>query len=513
MRHNRRVYIAFLSLLGIFIFMSLILYNSLNWFQNEWGGIDFTTAVFQLSTPLKGTNSDVIYSYIAQCIPSAVLCAVCVVTGSDICRTLCKKIRVGIFIKLFSLRKIARWFSGKLLIWLWGGGIAVLTFLCWVKLVTGASEIGVFKYIQSIRNKSRIYEEYYVTPSEEILFFPEQKRNLLLIYLESMESTYASIGEGGAEPINYIPELTTLAKENISFSNTDKLGGGYCPVKTGWTMAAMLATSSGVPFNMPIGGNSMNEYEKFLPGLITLGDILEQEGYTNYFLCGSDAEFGGRELFYRQHGNYTIQDYGYAKENGYIPKDYKVFWGYEDSKLFAIAQVELGIAAKSGAPFNYTMITVDTHHPAGYVCALCDRKYEEQYANVIACSDRQVTEFVRWVQEQEWYEDTTVILVGDHISMVADFFDDVEQYPRRTYNCFLNLPENLKKDNTTDRKFTTLDLFPTVLASLGVEIEGNRLGLGTNLFSERETLWESLGSDYLNELSKYSDYFVEHFEK
>ena len=36
-------------------------------------------------------------------------------------------------------------------------------------------------------------------------------------------------------------------------------------------------------------------------------------------------------------------------------------------------------------------------------------------------------------------------------------------------------------------------MFPTLLASIGVKIEGDRLGLGTNLFSGKPTLFEQNG--------------------
>ena len=49
-------------------------------------------------------------------------------------------------------------------------------------------------------------------------------------------------------------------------------------------------------------------------------------------------------------------------------------------------------------------------------------------------------------------------------------------------------------------------MFPTTLASLGVEIKGERLGLGTNLFSEMPTFVELYGTDYVNgELLKESE--------
>ena len=59
-----------------------------------------------------------------------------------------------------------------------------------------------------------------------------------------------------------------------------------------------------------------------------------------------------------------------------------------------------------------------------------------------------------------------------------------------------------------NRLFTTLDLFPTTLAAMGVEIEGERLGLGTNLFSGEKTLPEKYGYEKMfEELKKKSLFY------
>jgi phosphoglycerol transferase len=59
-----------------------------------------------------------------------------------------------------------------------------------------------------------------------------------------------------------------------------------------------------------------------------------------------------------------------------------------------------------------------------------------------------------------------------------------------------------------------MDLFPTMLSAMGYEIEGNRLGLGTDLFSGRATLAEEMGYEGLNEeVQKYSQYFIDHFAR
>ena len=58
-------------------------------------------------------------------------------------------------------------------------------------------------------------------------------------------------------------------------------------------------------------------------------------------------------------------------------------------------------------------------------------------------------------------------------------------------------------DKEKNRLFSPVDLYFTTLASIGVEIEGNKLGLGVNLFSNEEILYEKLGIKYVNdELSK-----------
>ena len=119
------------------------------------------------------------------------------------------------------------------------------------------------------------------------------------------------------------------------FSGEDQaINGAYSMYGTTWTMGAMFGHTSGLPLNISIGSNDMDTQESFFPGAITLGDILQEQGYSQRLLIGSDATFGGRRLYFTEHGNYDIVDYRYAVENGWIPEDYYVWWGYEDAYLF-----------------------------------------------------------------------------------------------------------------------------------------------------------------------------------
>ena len=79
---------------------------------------------------------------------------------------------------------------------------------------------------------TKMYEKYYIDPASVHIQFPENKRNLILVYLESFENTFASRERGGGFKESLIPDLETLFDDpnNIHFSDSDKLGGyGHIP--------------------------------------------------------------------------------------------------------------------------------------------------------------------------------------------------------------------------------------------------------------------------------------------
>lgn len=364
--------------------------------------------------------------------------------------------------------------------------------------------MNAFAYVGALATESDFIAGHYADPETVTLTFPEEKRNLIYIYLESMENTY---GDPAALGENYIPELTALARENISFSHTDGLGGALSYTGTTWTAAAMVAQTAGIPVKVSLVGDELGGEEPYMPGCTTLGDILDRAGYTQVLLLGSDASFANRESYFTEHGSYTIWDIDALKAAGRLPEDYYQWWGYEDEKLFAYAREELTALARSGEPFNFTLLTADTHFPDGYVCRLCGDDHAEQYGNVLSCSSRQVYEFVQWIRQQPFYENTTIVISGDHLTMDPEFLAELdEDYVRTIYNCIINAAAEPVRQ--TQRQFAVFDLFPTTLSAMGVTVEGDRLGLGTDLFSATPTLTEAYGYDYLEqELQKSSDYY------
>lgn len=371
--------------------------------------------------------------------------------------------------------------------------------------------IGVFEYEINLFKQTKIYDKYYVDGNGVDITFPDKKQNLIFIYMESMETTNASINNGGAQKVSYIPNLENYALKYDNFSSGEKLGG-FVPVSgTTYTLAGMISQNSGVNFKLPI--NIMDKNIVKMNGVYALGDVLVDNGYKNYLMMGSQAIFASRDIYFKNHGNYEIFDYTYAINNELIPKDYLVWWGYEDNKLFEFAKNKLKDISKEEQPFNLTLLTADTHFTDGYLDSECDTPFDKKYANVMHCSDKMINNFITWVMEQDFYKNTTIVLVGDHLTMQSSFYDDIDKnYTRSVYNVFIN--SRVKSDTTKNRMFSSMDIYPTTLASLGVKIDGDRLGLGTNMYSNKKTLMEELGYKYVsNELKKRSSFYDNYIYK
>ena len=447
--------------------------------------VSLNAIINTLTSPLQGTSSDTIVPAVKYCLPVVLtvllLCVAYIVW--DVKRN---QKGVRILVLFFSITSL----------------IAAVGYVQYVYDVLG--------YIRYMNEETTLYEEYYVEPKEVVIQEPEEKRNLIYIYLESMETTYADKENGGKQEINYIPYATSLAKENVYFSNTEKLGGIYPANGATWTMGAIFSSTAGLPFAFPVGTTGMENEKVFASGVYSLGDFLEEQGYVQEFLCGSDAVFAGRKNYLEQHGNYKIFDLYTAREKGYIPENYFEWWGFEDKILYEIAKDEILRLSEGEEPFNFTMLTVDAHHIGGYLCSLCDEEYDNITANVVRCGDKLLENFIEWCKKQHFYENTTIVIVGDHPRMDNNLVECVEYSERTLYNCFLNTV--FEERERVQRESTLMDMFPTVLTALGYKIDGNKLGLGVNLFSKEPTLVERFGLQTLNEeFAKSSTYYVKRF--
>ncbi len=472
--------------------VSLLALFSARWAFGTWADLKMEEIIFELQAPLEGTGNGMIGEYLLSAVlPAALILAAVLIALSAVRRRAPRALKVC-----------------------YGIAAAAFALILFFAIFRADAQLEIADWIKNESESSEFIKENYVDPSSVRITFPEKKKNLVMIYLESMEVTSAGRENGGAFDSNFIPELVQLAKDNEDFSGpSDAIGGGISLTGTTWTMGAMFGTTTGLPLKVEIGNNNMTMQGSFFPEITALGDILRDAGYRERLFIGSDATFGGRRLYYTEHGNFEIEDYLYAQDTGRIPMGYYVFWGFEDRKLFSFAKESLLDLASSGEPFNFTMLTADTHLPGGYLCDLCRDDFSLRYGNVMACSSRQTAEFVDWIKEQDFYRDTAVVIVGDHPTMDAEYRNLVpKKYQRKVYTCFINgFAENESPDE--ERLYSTFDFFPTTLAAMGCGIEGERLGLGTNLYGKEPTLLEKYSLKEVKKELKKKSPFLKKLEK
>ncbi len=368
-------------------------------------------------------------------------------------------------------------------------------------------QIGFLDYITNDTKNSSFIEEHYIEPKSTEINFKE-KRNLVFIVVESLETTMFTKEQDGSWDYELIPELYKLLndEDSVVFYNNKKLEQINMIEGSSWTTASLVSNLSGTPLKVDLTHN-IHDKKNFMNNLYTIGDLLEDNGYHNEVISGARTSFGGLQEFFKIHGNYTIVDENTLKDYGLEMKKSDIGkWGFNDKFLFETAKKRIDVLSKENEPFNIELITIDTHFIDGFVGDYSTKKYSTQYENAYATESKLIYDFISWLKEQDYYKNTTIVISGDHLTMQSSFFKNKKIKNRYVYNCIIN-PRN-KYAKTNKRTITSLDNYPTMVYAIGGDIKGNRLGLGTNLFSDEKTLSEKYGfKEFSKELNRNSKYY------
>src|SRR5699024_7987937 len=316
-------YTILLMVFSIFIFLGFILVESSQWAMDYFDGLRIDQIIYSLSQPLTGADPQQFLNFVKDPLLKTLLYTSIIVIlfyhlifysidkSSDNEKIMKNKKRILKLTPILALLFV--FFSLNM-------GVNII----------GKEDIKIYFF-----ENTSLYEKYYVKPEEVNINFNE-KKNLIYIMLESMESSFSSEEFGGYGKENLIPNLSKLAQEEgLNFSNRDNLGGAFQVPGTNQTITGTVAQTAGVPVRIDLNGDSnanyygMNQNEGYLPGAYALGDVLEKEGYEQMYFIGSDASFAGRDSYFSEHGNYEIRDLFWAKEHGLVPEDYYKWWGIE----------------------------------------------------------------------------------------------------------------------------------------------------------------------------------------
>ncbi|HEX4499617.1 MAG TPA: phosphatidylglycerol--membrane-oligosaccharide glycerophosphotransferase [Scandinavium sp.] len=324
------------------------------------------------------------------------------------------------------------------------------------------------------------FAAYYKEPSKSI---PNPKLNLVYIYGESLERTYF---DNDAFP-NLTPELGKLKDESIDFSHTAQLPG------TDYTIAGMVASQCGIPLFAPFEGNASASVSSFFPQNICLGDILKNSGYQNYFMQGANLRFAGKDVFLQSHGFEHLYGAEELKTTVADP-NYRNDWGFYDDTVLDEVWKKYEELSKSGQRFSLFTLTVDTHHPDGFISRSCNRKKYEidgkvnQSFSAVTCSQEHVAALIEKIKASPYFKNTVIVVSSDHLAMKNTAWEYLNKQDRS--DLFFVIRGDKPQQEVMGVKRSTMDNGATVLDILGGD---NFIGLGRSSLSS-----QSLSEVFLN---------------
>lgn len=369
------------------------------------------------------------------------------------------------------------------------GYSALALFLALFSIKTTPAYQQVVSLIKSqTRTGTSDFADWYKVPEATI---KQPKLNLVYIYGESLERTYF---DEQAFP-DLAPELNALKSQAIDFSHTSQMAG------MDYTIAGIVASQCGVPLFAPFEGNSSASMSSFFPKNICLGDILKASGYQNYFIQGADLRFAGKDIFLQSHGFEHM--YGAQELKGMVADpNYKNNWGFYDDTVLDEAYDQFIELSKAGKRFSLFTLTVDTHHPDGFISRTCNRRSysydgkENRSFSAVSCSQEHIAALIDKIKASPYFRNTVIVVSSDHLAMNNTAYKYLTKQDRQ--NLFFVIRGDKPQAEIKAVKRNTMDNGATVLDILG---GGNYIGLGRSSLSG-----ESLSMVFTNLKEKITEW-------
>ena len=360
----------------------------------------------------------------------------------------------------------------------------------------------------------------------EITAEPERPLNLVLVFLEGTEATYGARGLFGDA---YEP-LRRMGEGGRVFEGVEQIES------IGHSIAGMVAAQCGLPL-VPHGLMPTKRAARgggdFLPGHFCLGDVLSDRGYTAEFLVGAAVDYGGIERFYGLHGFDRIiglRDLrppppgaghrppppsppppppgaghrppppppppGPGRRHAGPPHEL-MRWGVHDSVVYEAALDRAAALSAGDAPWALVIETIGPHGPDAFLSPPCRGPGEgpthKDILRGVHCLAELTEDFVARLFAISPPEDTLVVLVSDHLAhKMVSATPQLSKLERHNTAIFLGAGQAPGRTGTPG---SMLDIYPTILESLGYGLAGSQAGMGVSLLQPgHETLVGQLGT-------------------
>ncbi len=357
----------------------------------------------------------------------------------------------------------------------------------------------ILQYIGNILLPNAAQRDFIIAEriqSPIIIAKPAVQKNLVLIYLESVERSYGQIPAFEA----FYEPLQTLADQSVELVNLVQTTG------TNYTIAGIVSTQCGIPLvskglqTVFFKNDVQASLDNFLPSVHCLGDQLTEDGYTLSYMNGASLDKFSKRSFLREHGFTRLFDKANLTE---AQKQGRTnVWGLNDALLFENITQEFDSLATQGTPFVQGMLTISTHGPDAFLDNNCapTPNVASQIPRAIQCTGQLVSRFVDHIRTSPAGDNTIIVVMSDHMSFFNSVQAQLDSVGAARRNLFMVLGAG--KPQKINRKMAPYDIYPTLLEIMGYKLKDGRANLGVSQYSPTQNLTEELGVSMLNKIFK-----------
>lgn len=323
-------------------------------------------------------------------------------------------------------------------------------------------------------------------PDEE-MFGIAKGKNVILISLESVQNFVINRKVNGEE---ITPFLNDFIKESYYFDNFyHQTGQGKTSDSEFIVANSLYPVDRGAVFFT----NPNNTY-------VATPSILKENGYYTSVFHANDKSFWNRDLVYTSFG----YDKFFDVESFEVTDENSVGWGLKDIDFF---EQSVEIMKELPQPFYSKFITLTNHYP--FDLDLDDQyiapynsgdKTVDNYFTTVRYLDEAVKKFIEKLKETGLYENSIIVMYGDHYGISENHNAAMEQYLEKEITPFetvqlqkvpfiIHIPG--KEGKTVSDVSGQIDIRPTLMNLLGIDTS-DTLQFGQDVFSKDNQLFTVL---------------------
>lgn len=319
----------------------------------------------------------------------------------------------------------------------------------------------------------------YIEPDKE-MFGVAKDKNLIMVSLESLQNFVINSEMNGQE---ITPFLNDFIGESYYFDNF------YHQTQQGKTSdSEFLLDNSLYPLNRGavFFTHSGNEFE-------SMTEKLGENGYYTTAMHANNKSFWNRDIMYDSLGYerfYSLPDYEVTEENS-------VNWGMKDIPFFEQSVEHM---KEMPQPFSTKMITLTNHYP--FTLDEEDKLIDpytsndgtvNRYFQTVRYMDEAVKNFITDLKESGLYENSVIVMYGDHYGISENHNKAMSQYLGKEVTpvvstqlqevpLIIHVPG--QEGKTISKVSGQIDLKPTIMHLLGIDTKED-IQFGSDIFSSQ----------------------------